>query len=194
MTWNDPNASSEAQKYDNPIPSRELILSTIAEQGEATHQQLAKAFDITDPDQFDAIGNRLKAMARDGQVNREGRPYRYRTVTKQDIVTGTVSAHAKGFGFVVLEDMPDLFLHEKQMRWVFNGDVVKAVGTSTDNRGRTEGRIVDVTERQQNQFIGTVAKDEDGYCVELGSPNNHQPITVTEDNMQAVGAKLGYSN
>ena len=192
MSWNDPNASSEAQKYDNPIPSRELILSTINKQGEATHQQLAKAFDIDDPDQFDALGNRLKAMARDGQVNREGRPYRFRTVTQQDIVTGTVSAHAKGFGFVLLSDMPDLFLHEKQMRWVFNGDTVEAVGTSTDNRGRTEGRIVDVTTRQQNQFIGTLAKDEDGYCVELGSPNNHQPITVTEDNVQALEVKLGY--
>ena len=192
MSWNDPNASSEAQKYDNPIPSRDLILSTIAEQGEATHQQLAKAFNIDDPDQFDALGNRLKAMARDGQVNREGRPYRFRTVTEQDVVTGTVSAHAKGFGFVLLSDMPDLFLHEKQMRWVFNGDTVEAVGTSTDNRGRTEGRIVDVTARQQNQFIGTLAQDEDGYCVELGSPNNHQPITVTEDNVKAMDVKLGY--
>ena len=192
MSWNDPNASSEAQKYDNPIPSRDLILSTIAEQGEATHQQLAKAFNIDDPDQFDALGNRLKAMARDGQVNREGRPYRFRTVTEQDVVTGTVSAHAKGFGFVLLSDMPDLFLHEKQMRWVFNGDTVEAVGTSTDNRGRTEGRIIDVTARQQNQFIGTLAQDEDGYCVELGSPNNHQPITVTEDNVKAMDVKLGY--
>ncbi|OLF37340.1 ribonuclease R [Psychrobacter sp. Cmf 22.2] len=191
MSWNDPNASSEAQKYENPIPSRELILQTIAEHGEATHQQLAQIFKIEDPEQFDALGNRLKAMARDGQVNREGRPYRFRAVTQQDVVTGTVSAHPKGFGFVVLEDMPDLFLHEKQMRWVFNGDMVNAVGTTTDNRGRTEGRIVDVTERHQNQFIGTLARDEDGYCVELSSPNNHQPITVTDDNVQAVSAKLG---
>ena len=192
MSWNDPNASSEAQKYVNPIPSRELILSTINEYGEVTHQQLAKAFNIDDPDQFDALGNRLKAMARDGQVNRDGRPYRYRTVTEHDIVTGTLSAHPKGFGFVILSDMPDLFLHEKQMRWVFNGDTVEAVGTSTDNRGRTEGRIIDVTARQQNQFIGTLAQDEDGYCVELGSPNNHQPITVTEDNVKAMDVKLGY--
>ncbi|WP_058369748.1 ribonuclease R [Psychrobacter sp. ENNN9_III] len=191
MSWNDPNASSEAQKYENPIPSRELILQTIAEHGEATHQQLAQIFKIEDPEQFDALGNRLKAMARDGQVNCEGRPYRFRAVTQQDVVTGTVSAHPKGFGFVVLEDMPDLFLHEKQMRWVFNGDTVNAVGTTTDNRGRTEGRIVDVTERHQNQFIGTLARDEDGYCVELSSPNNHQPITVTDDNIQTVGAKLG---
>ena len=192
MTWNDPNAQQEAQNYDNPIPSRLLILETIAKLGEPTHPQLAEAFGIDDPEQFDALGNRLKAMVRDGQINRDGRPYKYRAVTKQDIVTGTVSAHAKGFGFVVLNDMPDLFLHEKQMRWVFNGDKVEAVGTTTDNRGRTEGRIVDVIERQQTQFIGTLCQDDEGYCVELSSPNNHQPITVTEENVQAMQAKPGY--
>jgi len=191
MSWNDPNASAEAKKYINPVPSRELILNTITEQGELTHQQLAKGFNITDPDQFDALGNRLKAMVRDGQVNRDGRPYRFRPVTHHDVVRGTVSAHPKGFGFVLLSDMPDLFLHEKQMRWVFNGDIVDAIGTSTDNRGRTEGRIVDVIERRQNNFIGTLARDEDGFCVELGSPNNHQPITVTEENVQALNAKQG---
>jgi len=192
MTWNDPNARAEAQKYDNPIPSRELILTTLAEHSDITHPKLAAIFGISDPDQFDALGNRLKAMTRDGQVNREGRPYRYRVVTKHDVVTGVVSAHAKGFGFVILDDMPDLFLHEKQMRWVFNGDKVNAIGTATDNRGRTEGRIVEVIERQQNEFIGTLSGDDDGYFVELGSPNSHQPITVTEENVQALNAKIGF--
>lgn len=193
MTWNDPNARAEAQKYDNPIPSRELILTTLSENSDITHPELSALFGISDPDQFDALNNRLKAMARDGQVNRDSsRPYRYRVVTQHDVVTGVVSAHAKGFGFVVLKDMPDLFLHEKQMRWVFNGDKVNAIGTATDNRGRTEGRIVDVIERQQNEFIGTLSGDNDGHFVELGSPNSHQPITVTEDNVQALNAKVGF--
>lgn len=29
--WNDPNADSEAHKYQNPIPSRLLILQTVAQ-------------------------------------------------------------------------------------------------------------------------------------------------------------------
>ncbi|WP_227430214.1 ribonuclease R [Psychrobacter sp. I-STPA6b] len=191
MSWNDPNAKLEAQNYENPIPSRLLILQTLAKLTEATQPQLAASFGIDDPEQFDALGNRLKAMVRDGQINRHGKPYKYAPVTQKDVVSGTISAHAKGFGFVVLEDMPDLFLHEKQMRWVFHGDTVNAIGTSTDNRGRTEGIIVEVTERQQNQFIGTLQKDDEGYSVILASPNNHQPITVTDENVQAVGAKQG---
>ncbi len=191
MTWNDPNAQQEAQNYDNPIPSRVLILQTLEEKGELTHAELAGAFDIDNPDQFDALGNRLKAMTRDGQINRAGRPVKFRAITKHDVVSGTVSAHAKGFGFVVLDDMPDLFLQEKQMRWVFNGDVVDAIGTATDNRGRTEGRIIEVTERQQSQFIGKLQHDDEGYTVSLASPNNHQPITVADDNVAAMNAKPG---
>lgn len=191
MTWNDPNAAAEAKNYDNPIPSRLLILQTLVEHGNLTQAKLAEHFGITDKDQLDALANRLKAMARDGQVQRSGRPYQYRAMTKNDAVTGVVSAHAKGFGFVVLEDMPDLFLHEKQMRWVFHGDVVQAIATTTDNRGRTEGRILEVVERPQTQFVGTLSKDDDGYFVQLASPNGHQPITLTDENVNAMNAKQG---
>lgn len=193
--WNDPNAQAEAQKYDNPIPSRLLILQTLidndSKQG-MTQSQLAQVFAIDDEERFDALGNRLKAMVRAGQVSRDGRPYRYRPIDDSDTVTGTVSAHAKGFGFVVLNDMPDLFLHEKQMRWVFNGDTVRAVASETDGRGRGEGRIVDIAERQQSQFIGRLDKAEDGYFVSLASPNNHQPVTVSDDDVKQSGAKLGH--
>lgn len=194
--WNDPNAQAEASKYVNPIPSRLLIMQTLAQIGESTKQQLAKAFDINNAEQFDALGNRLKAMTRDGQVGcqygKRGKSDLFRAIKEEDVVTGVVSAHAKGFGFVVLEDMPDLFLHEKQMRWVFNGDTVKAVATLTDNRGRTEGRVLEVVERSQNNFIGTLQKDDDGYLVALASPNTHQPIMVTEENVADSGAMLDH--
>ncbi len=194
--WTDPNAQNEADKYDNPIPSRLLIMQTLAElnktQGAISHKQLATAFDLLDDEEkFDALAYRLKAMTRDGQISRDNsRPYRYRAIVESDIVTGIVSAHAKGFGFVVLEDMPDLFLSDKQMRWVFHGDTVQAVATTTDNRGRMEGRIIEVVERGQDNFIGQLDKDDEGYFVSLASPNNHQPIAVSEDNVKQTGAML----
>ncbi len=194
--WTDPNAQNEADKYDNPIPSRLLIMQTLAElnktQGAISHKQLATAFDLLDDEEkFDALAYRLKAMTRDGQISRDNsRPYRYRAIVESDIVTGIVSAHAKGFGFVVLEDMPDLFLSDKQMRWVFHGDTVQAVATTTDNRGRMEGRIIKVVERGQDNFIGQLDKDDEGYFVSLASPNNHQPIAVSEDNVRQMGAML----
>ena len=192
--WQDPNAAVEAANYDNPIPSRLLILQTLIEKGEATQHELANHFELDDI-QYDALGNRLRAMLRDGQVSRDadgGNPFIYRPITENDTVTGIVSAHAKGFGFVVLDDMPDLFLNETEMRWVFHGDKVKAVATSSDNRGRIMGRVIEVVERAQEHYIGTLQKDDDGYFVELISPNGHQPITVTDDNVAEMDVKIGY--
>lgn len=191
--WKDPNAALEAANYDNPIPSRLLILQTLSERGEATQHELAMIFDLDDS-QYDALGHRLKAMMRDGQLSRDadgGNPYIYRPLTEANAVTGTVAAHAKGFGFVVLDDMPDLFLNDTEMRWVFHGDKVKAVATSTDNRGRMMGRILEVVEHAKLQYIGKLDKDDEGFFVDLISPNGHQPITVTDDNVQAMQLKLG---
>lgn len=73
--WNDPNAAVEATKYQNPIPSRLLILQTVADitnQGNpATQESLAMHFGILDDeDKFFALTNRLKAMLRDSQLER----------------------------------------------------------------------------------------------------------------------------
>ena len=41
------------------------------------------------------------------------------------------------------------------MRWVFHGDKVKAIATSTDNRGRMMmGRVLSVVSHAQLQYIG----------------------------------------
>lgn len=191
--WQDPHATEEAKKYNNPIPSRSLILQTLVEQGQASHQQLVNIFEITDEQQQEALMHRLKAMCRDGQIERKkkkDKPIIYQPMKKQ-IFVGTISAHAKGFGFVVLEDMPDLFLPETEMRWVFHGDVVKVIATGTDYRGRTLGQIVTVIEHAHPQYIGKLNKDDEGFFVELTTPNAHQPITVTDENVEALQINVG---
>ena len=65
----DPEAAQEAQKYENPIPSRTLILQHLAERGApATREQLCAEFGLHDEDDVEAIRRRLRAMERDAQV------------------------------------------------------------------------------------------------------------------------------
>ncbi|UXZ05644.1 ribonuclease R [Moraxella nasicaprae] len=192
-TWNDPNAIAEAQKYQNPIPSRLLILQTVAQMtnaGEAaTQESLASHFGfLDDEDRFFALTNRLKAMLRDGQLERlDG--FHYSIAPLPTVVTGTIAANAKGFGFVVLDDMPDLFVHEKQMRVVFDGDKVEAI--ASEYKGRPEARIGSVIERKQHEFVGRLEYDGEGYFVQLQGVNAHQPITVTDENVAAMKAGIG---
>lgn len=131
LKWQDPNFAQEAQKYQNPIPSRLLILQTvdklIKDAKPSSFEALAQAFGILDnEDQSFALNNRLKAMLRDGQLLKDD-GWHYTIAPTPTLVTGKIVSNPKGFGFLALEDMPDLFLHEKQMRLVFHGDTAKAV-------------------------------------------------------------------
>lgn len=193
--WNDPNAQDEANKYQNPIPSRLLILQTIAQftnNGEpATTENLGLHFGILgDEERFFALNNRLKAMLRDSQLERTDGIH-FSVAPLPTTVTGVVTCNAKGFGYVLLPDAPDLFLHEKQLRVVFDGDTVEAV--ATEFKGKTEGRIQQVIKRASLEFVGTLQNDDDGYFVQLSGANSHQPITVTNDNVFALGASVGDS-
>ncbi|WP_323841711.1 MULTISPECIES: ribonuclease R [unclassified Moraxella] len=194
-TWNDPNAHNEANKYTNPIPSRLLILQTVAKMnnhGEAaTAESLGLHFEIlSDEDRFFALNNRLKAMLRDNQLERTDGIH-FSIAPSPTTVIGKVSANAKGFGFVLLDDMPDLFIHEKQMRVVFDGDTVEAL--ATEFKGKSEARIQNIIDRANTEFIGTVKQDDEGYFVQLSGANAHQPITVSDDNITAFGAVEGDS-
>lgn len=191
--WQDPNADHEANKYQNPIPSRLLILQTVAQLNNdskpATMESLGLHFDILgDEERFFALTNRLKAMLRDNQLERTDGIH-FSIAPLPTTVTGKVSAHAKGFGFLVLDDMPDLFIHEKQLRVVFDGDIAEAV--AVDFKGKQEARIQNVLHRATTEFIGTLAHNDDGYFVQLSGANTHQPITVTDDNVTHFGANVG---
>lgn len=192
-TWDDPEAKQEAKKYVKPIPSRALIIATLEKLGESqTHDMLAQHFQIADDEQYDALGHRLKAMLRDIQVKQVGsNPLTIAPLDKQDVLTAKVEAHAKGFGFAVLKDRPDLFLSAAEMRQVFHGDTVEVVASHSDKRGRHYGKIVNVVKRQQTKFIGKLAKDEEGFLLEMAAPNAHQPITLEDDDVKSFNAKQG---
>ena len=65
----DPYAQREAEKYEHPIPSRELILQLIQQQGKPLRrQQIAEKFALETPDELEALRRRLRAMERDGQL------------------------------------------------------------------------------------------------------------------------------
>lgn len=151
----DPFAKREAQKYENPIPSREFILHSLQERGRpATYEQLAEALELTEDEACEALRRRLKAMERDGQLMRTRRGA-YGLIDKMDLLRGRVIGHKEGYGFLARDDGgEDLFLSAWQMRLVFDGDRVLARIIETDKRGRKEAAIVEVLERNTQQVVG----------------------------------------
>ncbi len=151
----DPYAEREAQKYENPIPSREFIMELLERRGVLMNRtQIAQELKLRTDEQFEALRRRLRAMERDGQLirNRKGG---YGLVSKMDLVCGRVIGHPDGFGFLVPDEGgDDLFLSAREMRGVFHDDRVMARVSGVDRRGRREGSVVEVLERNTRSVVG----------------------------------------
>lgn len=186
----DPDAASEAEKYENPIPSRLLILQHLAERGApATREQLATEFKLVDEDALEALRRRLRAMERDAQVvyTRRGA---YAPVDKLDLVLGRVMGHRDGFGFLIPDDGgEDLFLSPTQMRLVLDGDRALARVTGVDRKGRREGAIAEVISRAHATLVGRYNEENGIGFVIPDNSKLQQEILISPG--RNAGAKLG---
>ncbi|MCO7226455.1 ribonuclease R [Pleionea sp. CnH1-48] len=190
----DPFREREAKKYENPIPSREFILEFLeSHDGPARFNEIFSGLglDTENSDDHVALSRRLKAMERDGQIIRN-RKDGYGPVSKLDLCTGRVEGHRDGFGFFVSDDGgDDWYLSPREMRKVFHGERVVVRCKGIDHKGRTEAKIVEVLEDEDNavQMVGR-------YYFESGigfvTPNDNRfthDILIPEG--QQAGAEPG---
>lgn len=151
----DPHASRERAKYSHPIPSREHIISFLQQLGRPINfRQLLKAIELKTEEEDQALGYRLKAMIRDGQLMKDRRG-RYCLISKLTLLAGRVSSHPDGYGFFIPDDgSEDLYLCARQMRTVLHGDRVLARRIVSRRRTRAEGIIHEVIEHTNKQLVG----------------------------------------
>ncbi len=185
----DPFAEREAQKYANPIPSRELIIQQLADSGvPMTRNDIAACLDIKadDEDRQEALRRRLKAMERDGQIIRNRRGD-YGLPKKMNLIKGRVIGHPDGYGFLVPEEGgSDLFLSEKQMRGLLHGDLAMVNVVGIDRKGRREGALVEVLERANQSLVGRFFSEHGVNFVEANNRRIAQDILIPPENTQAA--------
>lgn len=159
----DPFAQREAEKYENPIPSRELILQLIEQSGKPlARKDIAAAFHLESEDDLEALRRRLRAMERDGQVL-FNRGQQYCLVDNKNLIVGRVIGHADGFGFVRPDDgSDDLFLSPREMNPLLHNDRALVRVAGVDKKGRREGALVEILERNTHEIVGRLYK-EDGF-------------------------------
>ena len=189
--WVDPEAKAEAERYDNPIPSRTLILEIIEQKKvPLSHTDLVEQFEIVDQKSIEALSHRLSAMVRDGQLMKDG--FKYQLMADQPSLDAIVYVNSKGLGVASLDGKKDEFLlPERELRQVFHGDRVKVQQTSVDRKGKAWGYITEITQRRVKQLIGKVAEFEGEYFVQPANPNAHQPITLEKELIEHAKAKVG---
>ena len=190
--WVDPEAKAEAERYENPIPSRTLILETIETlQAAQSHADLVEHFAIADQKSIDALNHRLIAMVRDGQLMKDG--FKFQLAAEQPTHDATVYINSKGLGTANIAGHEDILLPERELRLVFNGDQVKVRQTSVDRKGKAWGFITEVTQRRVKQIIGKLSEYDGEYFIQPAQPNSHQPITLEKELIEHAQVKLGDS-
>ena len=179
----DPNLEREAGRYENPLPSREFIMETLAREGvPLTAARLMQGLNVNEGES-EAFARRLDAMERAGQIVRNRRgdlliPERV------DLIRGRVEGHADGFGFLAPEGGgADLYLGPREMKKVLHGDRVLVRESGVDRRGRPEGTIVEVLERVNRLVVGRLLSEHGVYVVAAENKRISQDILIPLDGL-----------
>ena len=146
--------------YKHPIPNRNVLLEFLEKTGKPLKiKEILSHFDLKGQRMRALLEDKLYGMVRAGQIieNRRGE---FCLTAKLDLVTGVVSGHRDGFGFVRRDDGgDDVYLSAREMRPLFDGDRVAVKIIGVDRRGKPEGDLVEVLERTTREVAGQFIRE-----------------------------------
>ena len=197
LTRKTPKTKKKDQKsktdkpYKHPIPTRNELIDFLTDVGKPLKPEpISKAFELKGQRARSLLVDRLAAMVRAGQIieNRRGE---YCLTAKLDLITGKVSGHRDGFGFVIRDDgdPDDVYLSAREMRSLFDGDRVAIRVVGLDRRGRAEGELVDVLDRGTREVAGQFIRERGiGIVVPDNAKLSHRILIAKGE---AANAKHG---
>jgi len=177
----DPHSQREAENYQRPIPSREYILTVLGNADKPlAFRRLADELGLDEDIDHIALQRRLNAMERDGQLLRNRRGG-FCLPERLDLVRGRVTAHPDGFGFLIPDEGgEDVFLTARQMRSILHGDRALVRVTGVDRRGRREGALIEVIERNNETVVGRYL-EESGVSFVVPDNSRLQDVNIPAD-------------
>src|SRR5437763_10131462 len=130
-----------------------------------------------------AVRNALRELENGGEIVRI-RKNRYVLPSEADLVTGKLSIHQAGYGFLVPEKAgePDVFIAAENTGTAMTGDRVVArisrdvpprrakVRAGQAFKPRSEGRVIRILERARDTIVGTLEHSRNFYYVVPDDP------------------------
>ena len=71
-------------------------------------------------------------------------------------MTGTLRVHARGFGFVAVEMMPDVFIPPDHMKGAIDKDIVEVEVNPIVSEKGPEGKVLRIIERTRKTLVSTI--------------------------------------
>jgi len=201
LTFKDPYGAREAKNYENPIASRELLLSLIEKKtAGVSFDAIIQELDYKEEERRIVLKRRLRAMENSGQIIFNSHK-KYQVPEKDSFLTGKVIGHRDGFGFFApiitnptdadkSKKNKDFYISSHEMKRVFHGDIVEAILIDrTDRKGRKEIKILNVVEPRKAPIVGRFYVDHHICSVISEDTKIKQEILI--DPKAKLGARQG---
>lgn len=182
-TSKDPFAEREASKYAKPIASREFILSHLKQRGSpATYQDLILELNLAEEETQDALHRRLKAMVRDGELERLRLGY-FWPAGQRTLVKGRVQVEKAKINktWVIPEDgTARILLPQKEAHAVYQNNLVVAsvLNFVLGPENIREGNLVEILEQEPLVVTGRFVSEQGVSCVIPHSKEFQQDIII----------------
>src|SRR6266480_4554806 len=145
-----------------------------------------------------ALRKTLRELERAGDIARI-RKNRYVLPAEADLVTGKLSIHQAGYGFLIPETpgQPDIFIAAENIGTAMHGDrVVARISHDVPHeriKGRREGRVIRILERAHDTVVGTLQRSRNFYYVVPDDPRFVHDIYVhpEQDQQPGTSANVG---
>ncbi len=107
---------------------------------------------------------------------------------EQKEVTGKIDFNARGAGYLIVDGFDnDIFIHPSNTGKAFQKDTVKV--SLHARKGKLEGKVIEVLERNKTEFIGTVEKSKNAVFIRPDDKN--MPVDFYIERGHLHGAKDG---
>src|SRR5246127_2377223 len=163
---------------------REQILGLLARKDyrPLSKTDIARKLGLTAPGQL-ALRKSLRELERTGEIARIRRN-RYVLPAEAELVTGKLSIHQAGYGFLIPETPgePGIFIAAENIGTAMHGDrVVARMSHDVPHeriKGRREGRVIRILERAHDTIVGTLQRSRNFYYVVPDDPRFVHDIYV----------------
>jgi ribonuclease R len=178
---------------------REQILSLLARKDyrPLNKVDIARKLGVTGAARV-AFRKSLRELERAGEIARI-RKNRYVLPAEADLVTGKLSIHQAGYGFLAPEvsGQWDVFIAAENIGTAMHGDrVVARISRDEPYRrikGRREGGVIRILERAHDTIVGTLQRSRNFYYVVPDDPRIVHDVYVrpAEDRRSQIAATVG---
>ena len=151
-------------------------------------RKLARELNLASDTEYGAFRDALRELMHEGRVilGARGAVVLPAEKSQREGFIGTYRHNRRGFGFVVPTDPStheDLYIPEGENAGAMTGDVVRAKITSRgqrDGRAIYTGRIVEIVERKNKRFVGSLVKQAGQWLVMPDGNTFTEPILTPD--------------